>query len=93
MSADRHLASGDLIRDRTARRVRLSAQELLLTPKAVAILAYLMTHPDALIPREWLVGVISTMLAFGIYTTRAAWLPPLRLSTPPPAQFSKQVIE
>lgn len=56
--AARHLTSGDLLLDRTARRVRLAAQELLLTPKAVAILEYLMTHPDELIKRERLLDAV-----------------------------------
>lgn len=54
----RRLVSGTLVLDRVARRVRLNAQEVLLTPKAVAILEYLMTHPDELITREQLLDAV-----------------------------------
>ncbi len=38
--------------DRPARRALLSGRDLLFTPKAVAVLDYLMTHPDEVISRE-----------------------------------------
>ncbi len=58
LHAARHLVSSDLLLDRSARRVRLAARELPLTPKAIAILEYLMTHPDELITRERLLDAV-----------------------------------
>src|SRR6266498_3666751 len=46
------LVSGNLVLDRRARRATLSKQVLSLTPKALAVLEYLMTHPDELLTRE-----------------------------------------
>jgi DNA-binding response OmpR family regulator len=58
LNAARHLASDAIRLDRTARRVRVGGGELPLTPKAVALLEYLMTHPDELITRERLLDAI-----------------------------------
>jgi DNA-binding response OmpR family regulator len=52
------LVSGKLIFDRRAHRVFLDGEELTLTPKAVALLEYLMTHPDELISRERLLETV-----------------------------------
>jgi DNA-binding response OmpR family regulator len=52
------LASGSLVFDRRAHRVYLGEQEVTLTPKAVALLEYLMTHPDELISRERLLETV-----------------------------------
>lgn len=52
------LASGKLMFDRRAHRVFLEGKELTLTPKAVALLEYLMTHPDELISRERLLEMV-----------------------------------
>ncbi|PWH17386.1 MAG: DNA-binding response regulator [Anaerolineae bacterium] len=52
------LICGRLVFDRRARRVFLGEQELTLTPKAVALLEYLMTHPDELITRERLLETV-----------------------------------
>lgn len=52
------LACGPLVLDRPARRVLLAGRELPLTPKAVAVLDYLMTHPDEVISRERLLDVV-----------------------------------
>jgi len=52
LAASRQLDSGRLILDRRAHRVVLDDQELSLTPKAVSLLEFLMTHPDELIKRE-----------------------------------------
>lgn len=46
------LAADDLVLDRVARRVSLAGREVQLTPKAVNLLEYLMTHPDELLTRE-----------------------------------------
>lgn len=58
LQSARRLSCKALVLDRTARRVRLNAQEIALTPKAIAILEYLMTHPDELITRERLLEAV-----------------------------------
>lgn len=58
LTAAEQLISLDLLLDRTSRRVRLGTQEISLTPKAVTLLEYLMTHPDELISRERLLEVV-----------------------------------
>jgi DNA-binding response OmpR family regulator len=52
------LVSGDLRFDRQARRAYLQEEELTLTPKALLLLEYLMTHPDELLSRERLLDVV-----------------------------------
>ena len=52
------LRSGDLLLDRLARRAWLNRRELSLTPKAFALLEYLMTHPDELLSRERLLDAV-----------------------------------
>ena len=56
-SAER-LASGELILDRRTHRVYLGSEEVRLTPRAVALLAYLMTHPDELLTRDRLLDAV-----------------------------------
>ena len=59
LSNAQRLVSGEVLLDRTARRVWLkSGEELALTPKAVALLEYLMTHPDELLSRERLLDAV-----------------------------------
>jgi len=58
LSAARRLACGPLVLDRPARRALLAGRELPLTPKAVAVLDYLMTHPDEVISRERLLDAV-----------------------------------
>jgi DNA-binding response OmpR family regulator len=58
LQAARQIACNNLVLDRTARRARINAQEIPLTPKAVAILEYLMTHPDELITRDRLLDAV-----------------------------------
>ena len=58
LSAAWVLTSGDLRFDRQARRAYLGDQELTLTPKALLLLEYLMTHPDELLGRERLLDVV-----------------------------------
>jgi DNA-binding response OmpR family regulator len=58
LNAARYLTSGALTLDRSARRIRLGGLEVPLTPKAIALLEYLMTHPDELITRERLLDAI-----------------------------------
>ena len=52
------LASGQLRLDRRSRRVYMGERELSLTPKAVLLLEYLMTHPDELLERERLLDIV-----------------------------------
>ena len=56
-SAER-LASGDLILNRQTRRAYIGSEELRLTPKAAALLEYLMTHPDELLTRDRLLDAV-----------------------------------
>lgn len=58
LAATRTLTSGPLQFDRVARRVWLAGAELHLTPKAVALLEYLLTHPDELLTRDRLLDVL-----------------------------------
>jgi DNA-binding response OmpR family regulator len=54
LSSARRLASFDLMLDRQSRRAFLANASLNLTPKAFAVLEYLMTHPDEAVTREQL---------------------------------------
>jgi DNA-binding response OmpR family regulator len=58
LASARRLACGDLILDRQARRAYMNSEELRLTPKAVALLEYLMTHPDELLTRDRLLDAV-----------------------------------
>lgn len=58
LSAAETLNSGPLRFDRRSRRVYLQAKEITLTPKAVLLLEYLMTHPDELVSRDRLLDVV-----------------------------------
>jgi len=58
LAAAWHLSCGDLVFDRRARRSYLGGEELTLTPKALVLLEYLMTHPDELVSRERLLDVV-----------------------------------
>jgi len=46
------LRSGAVVLDRTSQRVFRNGREVVLTPRAVVLLAYLMTHPDEVLTRE-----------------------------------------
>src|SRR3989304_5951901 len=52
LAAAQRLVSGALMIDRTSHRAWLNGKELMLTPKATALLEYLITHPDELITRD-----------------------------------------
>ena len=52
------LIADDLALDRRARRAMLGDQPLELTPKALSILEYLMTHPDECVSRERLIEAV-----------------------------------
>jgi DNA-binding response OmpR family regulator len=58
LSAAWKLICDDVVLDRRSRRVNLKDQELSLTPKALVLLEYLMTHPDELVSRERLLDVV-----------------------------------
>jgi DNA-binding response OmpR family regulator len=58
LTAAWNLTCGDLSFDRRARRAYLSSEEIILTPKALILLEYLMTHPDELVTRERLLDVV-----------------------------------
>jgi DNA-binding response OmpR family regulator len=58
LSASWKLASGDLVFDRRSRRAYVREEEIALTPKALALLEYLLTHPDELVTRDRLLDVV-----------------------------------
>jgi DNA-binding response OmpR family regulator len=58
LSAAWVLASGDLQLDRRSRRATLKGREITLTPKALVLLEYFMTHPDELINRDRLLDAV-----------------------------------
>jgi DNA-binding response OmpR family regulator len=58
LAASRRLTSGALRFDRVARRAWLGETELHLTPKAVLLLEYLLTHPDELLTRDRLLDAL-----------------------------------
>ncbi len=58
LSAATRLACGSLSMDRVSHRVLLDDNELTLTPKAVMLLEYMLTHPDELVSRERLLDVV-----------------------------------
>lgn len=58
LSAAQRLRAGSLLLDRASRRAFVDDAELMLTPKAVALLEYFMTHPDELITRDRLLDSV-----------------------------------
>jgi DNA-binding response OmpR family regulator len=52
------LVCKDLAFDRRSKRAWLAGEELTVTPKALVLLEYLMTHPDELLTRERLLDVV-----------------------------------
>jgi DNA-binding response OmpR family regulator len=52
------ITSAGLVLDRRARRATLAGNILTLTPKALSLLEYMMTHPDELITRERLLDAV-----------------------------------
>jgi len=58
LSATWVLSSGPLRFERRSRRVYLNNQEITLTPKAVLLLEYMLTHPDELLSRERLLDAV-----------------------------------
>lgn len=58
LATAQRLTSGELVMDRQARRVYVASEEVNLTPKAMALLEYLMTHPDELLTRDRLLDAV-----------------------------------
>jgi len=52
LSTVRRISALDLVLDRQSRRAFLADEALNLTPKAFAVLEYMMTHPDDIVSRE-----------------------------------------
>jgi DNA-binding response OmpR family regulator len=79
LSASPTLRAGDLRLDRVSRRAWLRDNELILTPKAMLLLDYLITHPDELMSRERLLEVLWGRAAPGLNPRQEAE----RLGPPP----------
>lgn len=58
LSAAARLVCKDLAFDRRSKRAWLEGKEISLTPKALVLLEYLLTHPDELLGRERLLDVV-----------------------------------
>jgi len=58
LTAFRYLVCQDLVVDRQARQVRRAGRELSLTPRAFALLEFLMLHPGEVISRERLLDEV-----------------------------------
>ena len=58
LAAAHNLSSGTLRIDRLARRAWLDSAEVTLTPKAFALLEYLITHPDEVVTRDRLLSSV-----------------------------------
>ena len=58
LAAAQRLSCANLVFDRQSRRAYVRAQEANLTPKAVALLEYMMTHPDELLSRDRLLDTV-----------------------------------
>jgi len=58
LAAAQRLSCADLVFDRQSRRAYVGTQEANLTPKAVALLEYMMTHPDELLSRDRLLDTV-----------------------------------
>jgi DNA-binding response OmpR family regulator len=52
------LCCGEVVLDRSAQRVYRNGVELWMTPRATALLSYLMSHPDELLSRERLLEAV-----------------------------------
>lgn len=58
LSVAERLRCGDLIVDRTRRRAYLAGDEIHLSPKAMSLLEYMITHPEELLSRERLLDAV-----------------------------------
>jgi DNA-binding response OmpR family regulator len=58
LGSAQRLRSGTVLLDRASQRVFRDGQEVLLTPRATVLLAYLMAHPDEVMTRERLLEAV-----------------------------------
>jgi len=58
LTAAQRLTSGDLALNRQTRRAYLGSEELRVTPKAISLLEYMMTHADELLTRDRLLDAV-----------------------------------
>jgi DNA-binding response OmpR family regulator len=58
LASAQRLRSGDVVLDRASQRVTRDGREVVLTPRATTLLAYLMTHPDEVLTRERLLEAV-----------------------------------
>jgi DNA-binding response OmpR family regulator len=58
LTAVDRLRSGELVVDRIKHRAYLDGEEITLTPKAMSLLVYMITHPDELLNRERLLDAV-----------------------------------
>ncbi len=58
LSVAKRLRSSDLVVDRATRRAYLKAVEIRLSPKAILLLEYMVTHPNELLTRERLLEAV-----------------------------------
>ena len=58
LTAAARLVAGDLVLERASRHIELAGRELNLTPKAVTLLDYLMSHPGELHTRNALLSAL-----------------------------------
>jgi len=58
LAAARRVACEHFVLDRAPRKVMINGQEVALTPRSVALLDYLMTHPGELLSRERLLDAV-----------------------------------
>ncbi|MEH3076898.1 MAG: response regulator transcription factor [Quadrisphaera sp.] len=58
LASAQRLRSGEVVLDRASQRVTRDSREVVLTPRATTLLAYLMTHPDEVLTRERLLEAV-----------------------------------
>lgn len=58
LASGRSLSCNGLVLDRSSRRALFQGRDLLLTPRSVTLLEYLMLHPDEAISRERLLDAV-----------------------------------
>ena len=58
LSVAQQLRCGDLVFNRTKRRAYMHGDEIHLSPKAILLLEYMVTHPDELLSRERLLDAV-----------------------------------
>lgn len=58
LTVSERLRCGDLVVDRVRQRAYLNTEEIELAPKAMALLSYMVTHPEELLTRERLLDAV-----------------------------------